>query len=167
QRVTSDLAKSFALPDAHGAVVGSVAAGGPAKAAGVRPGDVIVAYDGRPVRRSDELPRLVAEMPVGRDVTLTVARSGQTLTLPARVAKLAEPEERRAAAAGGKSTLGVAVQTVTSQLAQELGHVEERARLGVSPTPRHRGHLRGARAYSGPAASPDARTAQRGARALV
>ena len=121
QRVTSDLAKSFALPDAHGALVASVADGGPAKAAGVRPGDVIVAYDGRPVRRSDELPRLVAETPVGRDVTLTVARSGQTLTLPARIAKLAEPEERRAAAAGGKPALGVAVQTVTSQLAQELG----------------------------------------------
>ena len=50
-----------------------------------------------------------------------MARSGQTLTLPARIAKLAEPEERRAAAAGGKPALGVAVQTVTSQLAQELG----------------------------------------------
>src|SRR5437667_3015602 len=46
QRVTADLAKSFGLPGAHGALVASVAEGGPAKAAGLRPGDVIVEYDG-------------------------------------------------------------------------------------------------------------------------
>jgi serine protease Do len=119
--VTSDLAKSFVLPDAHGALVASVTDGGPAKAAGVRPGDVIVAYDGHPIRHSDELPRLVAETPVGRDVALTVVRNGKTLTLPARIVKLAEPEQRRAAGVGGKPALGLAVQTVTSQLAGELG----------------------------------------------
>src|SRR5206468_272547 len=47
QRVTTDLAKSFHLPDAHGALVTSVAEGGPARGAGLRPGDVIVEYDGR------------------------------------------------------------------------------------------------------------------------
>src|SRR5438309_6367617 len=81
QRVTSDLAKSFGLPGAHGALVASVAEGGPAKAAGLRPGDVIVEYDGRRLERSDELPRLVAETPLGREVPLTVARDGKTLTL--------------------------------------------------------------------------------------
>src|SRR5206468_3900087 len=94
QRVTADLAKSFGLPGAHGALVASVAEGGPAKAAGLRPGDVIVEYDGRSLERSDELPRLVAETPLGREVPLTVARDGKTLTLRATIAKLAEPQEQ-------------------------------------------------------------------------
>src|SRR2546425_13142039 len=85
QRVTADLAKSFGLPGAHGALVASVAEGGPAKAAGLRPGDVIVEYDGRRLERSDELPRLVAETPLGREVPLTVARDGKTLTLRATI----------------------------------------------------------------------------------
>src|SRR2546421_11749282 len=97
QRVTADLAKSFGLPGAHGALVASVAEGGPAKAAGLRPGDVIVEYDGRRLERSDELPRLVAETPLGREVPLTVARDGKTLTLRATIAKLAEPQEQRTA----------------------------------------------------------------------
>src|SRR2546425_2400345 len=121
QRMTSALAKSFNLRDAHGALVASMADGGPAKEAGLRPGDVIVEYDGHTIGRSDELPRLVAETPVGRDVALTMVRDGKTLTLRARIAKLAEPEERRTAEAGGTPSLGLAVQTVTPQLAQELG----------------------------------------------
>src|SRR5437899_1371955 len=120
QRMTSALAKGFNLRDAHGALVASVADGGPAKEAGLRPGDVIVEYDGHTIGRSDELPRLVAETRVGRDVALTVVRDGKTLTLRARIAKLAEPEEQRTAEAGGKPSLGLAVQTVTPQLAQEL-----------------------------------------------
>ena len=120
QRMTSALAKSFNLRDAHGALVASVADGGPAKEAGLRPGDVIVEYDGHTIGRSDELPRLVAETRVGRDVALTVVRDGKTLTLRAKIAKLAEPEEQRTAEAGGKPSLGLAVQTVTPQLAQEL-----------------------------------------------
>ena len=121
QRVTSHLAKSFNLADAHGALVTSVADGGPAKEAGLRPGDVIVEYDGHKIARSDALPRLVAETPVGRDIALTVVRDDKTLTLRVRIAKLAEPEERRTAEAGTKPSLGLAVQTVTPQLAQELG----------------------------------------------
>src|SRR5438093_8317029 len=51
QRMTSALAKSFNLRDAHGALVASVADGGPAKEAGLRPGDVIVEYDGHTIAR--------------------------------------------------------------------------------------------------------------------
>ena len=121
QRVTTDLAKSFNLPDAHGALVTSVAEGGPARGAGLRPGDVIVEYDGRRLARSDELPRLVGETLLGRDVPLTVVRDGKTLTLRAMIVKLAEPEEQRTAQTGGRPSLGIAVQTVTRELAAQLG----------------------------------------------
>ncbi len=121
QRVTSDLAKSFHLPDARGALVASVLDGAPAMRGGVKPGDVIVEYDGRKVARSDELPRAVAETPVGREVTVGVVRDGKPLSLKVTIAKLAEPEERQAARAGAGPSLGLAVQTVTPGLAQELG----------------------------------------------
>ena len=129
QRVTADLARSFNLPDAHGALVASVADSGPARAAGLRPGDVIVEYDGRRLARSDELPRLVGETPLGREVPLTVVRDGKTLTLRATIVKLAEPEEWRTAQAGGRPSLGLAVQTVTRELAAELGLPAQRGVL--------------------------------------
>jgi serine protease Do len=121
QRVTTGLAKSFNLPDARGALVTAVMDGTPAARAALKSGDVIVEYDGRKVARSDELPRVVAETPVDREVALGIVRDGKPLALKVRIAKLAESEERQAAEAGAKPSFGLAVQTVTPRLAQELG----------------------------------------------
>jgi len=120
QRVTPELAKSFGLPETRGALVSSVVDGAPAMRGGVKPGDVIVEYDGRKIARSDELPRVVAETPVGREVALGVVRDGKPLSLKVTIAKLVEPEERQAAQAGASPSLGLAVQTLTPGLAQEL-----------------------------------------------
>jgi len=120
QRVTADLAKSFGLAGPRGALVASVVEGAPAARAGVKAGDVITEYDGRPVARSDELPRAVAETPIGREVPLTVVRDGKPLTLRVAIAKLAEAGERPAEAAGTPK-LGLALQTITPSLARELG----------------------------------------------
>lgn len=121
QRVTTGLAKSFNLPDASGALVTAVMDGTPAARAALKSGDVIVEYDGRKLARSDELPRVVAETPVDREVALGIVRDGKPLALKVRIAKLAEPEERQATEAGAKPSFGLAVQTVTPRLAQELG----------------------------------------------
>ncbi len=121
QRVTAGLAKSFNLPDARGALVTAVMDGTPAARAALKSGDVIVEYDGRKLARSDELPRVVAETPVDREVALGIVRDGKPLALKVRIAKLAEPEERQATEAGAKPSFGLAVQTVTPRLAQELG----------------------------------------------
>ncbi len=119
QRVTPELAKSFGLDRAHGALVASVVNDGPAARAGVKAGDVITDYNGHAIARSDELPLVVAETPVGREVPVTVMRKGKSLVLHATIAKLAEPEERTAEAPG-KPELGLALQTVTPSLAQQL-----------------------------------------------
>ena len=94
QRVTPDLAKTFKLEGSQGALVASVAAGSPAMNAGVKRGDVIVEYDGHRIARSDALPRVVAETPVGKDVALVVVRDGKPVTLSVKVARLAEAPER-------------------------------------------------------------------------
>src|SRR3989454_10596789 len=88
QPVTPDLAKSFKLEAPRGALVSSVADGSPALKAGVKPGDVIVGYDGRAIARSEELPRLVADTPVGRAVPVSLARDGKPVTLTIRVGRL-------------------------------------------------------------------------------
>jgi serine protease Do len=129
QRVTSELAKSFKLPAVRGALVASVVDGSPAQKAGLRPGDVITEYDGHVVARSDDLPLVVAETPVGRDVRLTVVRGGAPVTLTAHVGKLADAEEPAAAEAKSKSSLGLSVQTLTANLADEVGLREKKGVL--------------------------------------
>ena len=121
QPLTADLAKSFNVPGATGALVASVAEGSPAMKAGLKAGDVITEFGGRKVARSEELPRAVAETQSGREVPVTVVRDGKPRTLTVKVGTLEDREPRQAAAAvpeGG--TLGVSVQTITPDLAREL-----------------------------------------------
>ena len=126
QPLTPELAKGFGLSEAKGALVAAVTENSPAMKAGIKAGDVITEYDGRKVAGSDDLPRLVAETPAGREVPVTVLREGKTLRLQARVTKLDEPDQQVVAEAGSKGKLGVAVEPVTAANAQELGLKEAR-----------------------------------------
>jgi serine protease Do len=126
QSVTPDLAKSFHLPADTGALVGSVVDGSPAMKAGMKAGDVIVEYNGRKVSRADELPRVVAETPVGQDATMTVVRDGKPMKVTARIAQLSETAQKEASGGGEGATLGLAVQPLTPALAKELGIDETR-----------------------------------------
>jgi serine protease Do len=121
QPLTQELAKGFGLSDTKGALVASVSDDSPAMKAGIKAGDVITEYDGRKVAGAEDLPRLVADTPTGREVPLTVVRDGKTLRLQARVAKLEEPDQQVAAEAGGEGKLGVMVERVTPAIAKELG----------------------------------------------
>ncbi len=120
QTLTPELAKGFNVPDAKGALVASVTDDSPAKKAGIKTGDIITEYDGHKVARSEDLPRLVAGTPIGREVSVTVVRDGKTVTLRTTVAKLDEPGQKVAAEVGEKGKLGVAVEAVTPAIATEL-----------------------------------------------
>ncbi len=65
QSVSPDLAEGLKLPGAKGALVASVTPGGPAEAAGIKQGDVVLKFDGRDVTEMRGLPRIVAETQVG------------------------------------------------------------------------------------------------------
>jgi serine protease Do len=121
QPLTPELAKGFNLSDAKGALVASVTEDSPAMKAGIKAGDVITEYDGRAVNRSEDLPRLVADTPAGREVTVTVLRDGKTTKLQAKVAKLDEPDQKLAGETGDKGKLGLAVEPVTADIARQLG----------------------------------------------
>lgn len=121
QPLTAALAKGLGAPDTNGALVASVLPDSPALTAGLKPGDVIVEYDGRPVAAADSLPEVVAETPVGREVPLTVLRDGRRIHLTARIAQLAESEAAHAAGTPDKASLGLAVAPLTPGTARDLG----------------------------------------------
>jgi serine protease Do len=124
QQVTPELAKAFGLGSPAGALVSSVVEGSPAAKAGVKAGDVIVEYDGRKVAGANDLPKLVAMTPAGRTVKLTVLRDGKTIQLTASIARMAEEEGEGPTLAKdetARAPLGLSVQTLTPDLAQELG----------------------------------------------
>jgi len=129
QPLTADLAKSFRLTRTDGALVTSVSEGSPAAKAGLKEGDVIVEYDGRPVARAGDLPRTVAETPVGRAVPLKVVRDGKPVTLTATVAQLEETREAKAESAPDEPALGVSARTLTPAVAQQLGLREQQGVL--------------------------------------
>jgi serine protease Do len=90
QDVNAQLAESFGLDRPRGALVSSVEKDGPAAHAGVAPGDVILAVDGRPIERYGELSSTIAAMRPGADVNLAVWRGGKEQTLSVKVAELKE-----------------------------------------------------------------------------
>ncbi|MCC6344573.1 MAG: Do family serine endopeptidase [Bryobacterales bacterium] len=75
-----------AMGASNGVLVDTIAPGGPAEKAGVKPDDIIVAYNGKPVKDGDDLVGRVAETPVGTDATLTVDRAGRKLDLKLTIA---------------------------------------------------------------------------------
>jgi serine protease Do len=91
QEVTPELAQSFGLDKPRGALVGQVMADGPAQSAGIKAGDIIVAFDNHPVRHSSDLPLMVGRTRPDTKVSLTIIRDGKEQTLNAQIAQL--PDE--------------------------------------------------------------------------
>ena len=71
---------------------------GPAKPAGLMAGDVIVKFDGKEIKESRDLPRLVASMPVGKQVEVVIMRKGQELTKTVTLGRLEDGEKQMAKA---------------------------------------------------------------------
>ncbi|MEO1328907.1 MAG: DegQ family serine endoprotease [Pseudomonadota bacterium] len=90
QEVDEAIAESLGLDGSQGALVAGLSDEGPAAAAGVEAGDVILQFDGRPIVTMRDLPRLVAETEVGRTVDVVVFREGDTQTLSVEIALLEE-----------------------------------------------------------------------------
>jgi serine protease Do len=126
QSLTPELAKGFKVPEGAGALVAAVQEGSPAAKAGIKAGDVITEFDGHKVSRSADLPKLVANTAPGRQVPLTVVREGKVVPFSIKVAQLEEPSQSVVAQNEDKQPLGLTVETLTPQLARELGLAETR-----------------------------------------
>jgi serine protease Do len=102
-------------------LVADVTDGGPADKAGIRRGDVIVAYDGKEIKDMQDLPFLVAATPVGKEVTVTVVRKGERKEFTVKIEKMKEEKEEETPAAEQGPELGMTLKDLTPQLAGQLG----------------------------------------------
>jgi serine protease Do len=92
QEVTDEIAESLGMEKAMGALVAGVTEGGPAAAAEIEPGDVIVEFDGSDVPMMRDLPRIVADTAVGKTVDVVVLRKGERVTVTVELGRLEEGE---------------------------------------------------------------------------
>jgi serine protease Do len=95
QRLTPDLASSLGVPSTKGALITSVVEGDPAAKAGFRQGDVVTAYNGKPVSDNNQFRNSVAATTPGSRVSIDVLRNGRTETLQATVGELEAPSGSR------------------------------------------------------------------------
>jgi len=99
QQVTDEIADSLNIKPPHGALVAGVDDKGPAKPAGIEPGDVIVRFDGRDIKEMKDLPRAVADTAVGKAVDVIVIRKGKEETIQVTLGRLQDDDKAVPAAA--------------------------------------------------------------------
>ena len=97
QQMSPDLAEGLGLPTASGALVAEVTPNGPANKGGLRNGDLVTGFDGKPVADMRSLTRIVADTAIGKTVNVDVLRGGKKQTLRVTVAKLNEASAAPAA----------------------------------------------------------------------
>ncbi len=122
QDVNAQLAQSFGLEKPEGALVSQVESGGPADKAGLKAGDVILAYNGKALSGSNELPALVANTKPGAKATVEIWRNGRKQSLPVTVGELKADKTAQAgnSQGGEHGRLGLAVRPLTPEERKEL-----------------------------------------------
>jgi serine protease Do len=132
-RLTPETAKAFGLPNISGALISTVNPNGPADKAGIQPGDVVVEFNGKPVKDSDALVAMVVKTKPGTSVPLVIYRNNQRKTITVTVDELdLEAEQSRGARRGGGRTpdqsapeptttsFGMTLDSVTPDMARRL-----------------------------------------------
>ncbi len=92
QQVTDEIAESLSVKPPRGALVAGVDDKGPAKGT-IEPGDVIVKFDGKDVKEMRDLPRIVADTPVGKSVAVTIVRKGKEVVEHVKLGRLMDQKQ--------------------------------------------------------------------------
>ena len=132
QTVTQDIAEGLGMETPGGALVATLSPDGPAQAAGIRQGDVILKFDGQDVETMRRLPRIVAETEIGKDVPVEVWRDGEMVTLTAQVGELDEQQLAAMSGAGeqqGHSTSEAVIEELGLTVANINDSLRERFNL--------------------------------------
>ncbi|MCC4243115.1 DegQ family serine endoprotease [Stappia indica] len=126
QEVTDEIAESLGMDKAEGALIAGITEGGPAEDAGFEAGDVVLEFNGSRVPAMHDLPRMVADTPVGEEVSVVVLRKGEEVTLQVTLGRLEEADASAAADSTAPSDEAPANETPTvlgmtlSALTEEL-----------------------------------------------
>jgi len=124
QPVTDEIAESLNIKPARGALVAGVEDKGPAKPAGIEAGDVIVKFDGRDIREMRDLPRVVADTPVGKEVPVVIVRKGKEETRTVTLGRLEDGEKLQQASARSDASVN-AKPVVQRALGLELSNLND------------------------------------------
>jgi serine protease Do len=124
QNVDDAIAESLGLGSPKGALVAGVDDKGPAKPAGIEAGDVILKFDGADIGESKDLPRIVGQTPVGKDVEVLIMRKGKELTKTVKLGRLEDGEKLAKASTGNaepdkpaiKKALGMELSGLNDEL---------------------------------------------------
>ena len=126
--VTRDVAESLGLGKARGAEVSMVEAGGPAEKAGIKVGDIILAFNKQPIQSTTDLPRLVGASKVGSRVSVTVWRRGAQVEVPVTIVELQEErptagrqQPKKPAPSATPDALGLHMSAISPADRKELG----------------------------------------------
>ena len=98
QPVTDEIADSLSIKPPRGALIAGVDDKGPAKPAGIEPGDVVVKFDGKDIKEPKDLSRIVADTAVGKEVEVIVIRKGEEQTLKVTLGRLEDTDKPQPAA---------------------------------------------------------------------
>ena len=131
QEVTDEIAESLGMEKAMGALVAGVTEGGPAAAAGIEPGDVVVEFDGSDVPMMRDLPRIVADTAVGKAVDVVVLRKGKRVTVAVELGRLEEGERLIAERQNGSGSGDKAEPSEVLGLMLEALSAESRAKYEI------------------------------------
>lgn len=136
QPVTKDIAESLGMADPKGALVAGVIKGGPVDNGTIQAGDVITKFDGKDIEETRDLPRVVAESPVGKAVDVVIIRKGKEQTVKVTLGrledgeKLADAEGKSGPSKDGKAA-PVAAATVLGMSIGELND-DTRSKFGIA-----------------------------------
>lgn len=120
QDVSGDLARSFGLKTPKGALVAEAVKGTPADKAGIQAGDIIMAFDGKPINKSADLPPIVGSTPIGKEVKVTLLRAGETKYVTAVLKPLDQFSSSARGATSHNPILGVRVEMVDPKVLHKL-----------------------------------------------
>ncbi|MDD3813602.1 MAG: DegQ family serine endoprotease [Desulfocapsaceae bacterium] len=138
QDMTADLARSFKLKEQAGALVSEVSKDSPAEKAGIKQGDLITSYDGKPVKDVTDLRNRVAMTPPGSKIDLTLIRNEKQEELTVQVAE--QPSDMKALSGAPEQhqlfqKMGMSLQDLTPELARQFGYTKGQGVLIAGVTP--------------------------------
>jgi serine protease Do len=128
QNVDDSIAESLGLGTARGALVAGIDDRGPAKPAGLMSGDVIVKFDNKDIKESRDLPKLVASMPVGKEVELVIVRKGQEITKTVKLGRLEDGEKVASATPNGDDEAAAEKKAMAKAFGMQLSGLSDDAR---------------------------------------
>jgi len=116
----TDEARKQLRPNETGILVQALVDGGSAKAAGIEPRDVIIQIDGRDVKEWRDLPRIVADTPIGKEIAVTIVRNSKELTKTVKIGRVEYADEQGDAPQAKSAKADARSETAVKHLAPAL-----------------------------------------------